>query len=240
MLKSETQSCKDAIRILLTAAQDQLEVLAEEDVKRQYGELIHAWDSETLFEGSISELETVLGTNLDRISREAGFRKFIVECHDDEGYAGIMAVFPQSVVPIRMWRAADRFYLCGNRHFKGLTSSAGDLSKRGGRRLFNLLRAVLLVALASGLWFIWATDGLRTWVKIICSVVSVVLCMIAWLLAWSETSGMRDCPSCGRILRLKMDRRFTGNAFSSKNIQHVWTCRKCGFTKDFTYGKDFG
>jgi uncharacterized C2H2 Zn-finger protein len=121
--KSETQSPEEATHAILAIAQGALNAVHEDAVNEQYRELTDAWDSERLFEGSISEIESVIKLNLDRISQENGFRCFIIECNNDEGYAGIMARFPRSVVPIRLWRTDAHFYLCGNRLFKDESSS---------------------------------------------------------------------------------------------------------------------
>lgn len=118
--QQQEATCEGAIASLLAVVRDHLKTISDDDVQREYRTLVNAWGSEKLFTGTLDELQPILAANLDRISREEGFRYFLVYHAEMDGNAGVMASFPQSMVPVRIWKTGTAVCLCGNRLFHGV------------------------------------------------------------------------------------------------------------------------
>lgn len=241
-MNETTESIEEATRDLL-ALKDQLKVVDDGEVKKQYGRLVLAWDSDCLVAGSPSEVESVIRANLLRISQEDGFRHFIVECNKDEGYAGIVARFPRSVVPIRLWRTATKYYVCGNRLFRDSSgsqrvavapspASAAEQnhpvplqSRHKGQLWHRILKIILTVALGALVFWLWAIASIGIWARVLFTAGSAAVYTVARIWLWSIATDSRDrsasptCRKCGTELR-KEEHVGSGQIF--------WACPQCG------------
>lgn len=118
MKQQKEATCEGAISALLAVVRDNLKTSSNDDIQREFRALVNAWGSEKLFTGTLDELQPTLAANLERISREEGFRYFLVYHDETKRNAGVMASFPQSMVPVRVWKTDTAVYLCGNRLFQ--------------------------------------------------------------------------------------------------------------------------
>lgn len=118
MKQSRQETSNGAVDALMSIVQNDLREITEADIQQEFRQLKNAWGSERLVVGTLDQVKPTLTSNLQRIAAEPGFRYFIVYHDESGGNAGVMASFPQSMVPVRMWKAASMVYLCGNRLFR--------------------------------------------------------------------------------------------------------------------------
>lgn len=111
---------ESATRELLSIALNEMKEVAESQIQREFRTLSSAWGSIQLFSGTLEILKPILTANLQRIGKETGFRYFDVYHDENGGNAGVMACFPQMVVPVRIWKCGLFFHLCGNSLFHGI------------------------------------------------------------------------------------------------------------------------
>lgn len=114
----ETSSPDRALELLLENASKQLVAFLEADIRTQYEELVEIWGSRQLFQGTLGYLKPIIKNNLNRISKEQAFRTFRVIKDAENNYMEIIAIFPKTFVPVRVWRNnTTLYYVCGNSLF---------------------------------------------------------------------------------------------------------------------------
>jgi hypothetical protein len=94
-------------------------------IKIDYQVVETKWGSRQLFEGTEEEIRNIVLQNLRRIGNEPGFDDFTVKVIFDstipDGLTSIQisAAFISAgmFVPIRVWKATDKLYACGNSLF---------------------------------------------------------------------------------------------------------------------------
>lgn len=117
MNQQQESTSAEAVSTLVRIVRDELKQVSDDTVKQEFGRLQAAWGSQELFSGTMEELQPILSRNLERICEESGFRYFVMYCDSAEGNAGVMASFPQTMVPVRLWKTSSSLYLCGNSLF---------------------------------------------------------------------------------------------------------------------------
>jgi len=120
----ESISTKDpakAVKVLFEKALLAVPILTTQMIEHQYEDVRHRWDSLKLVKGSAEEMRTLVLKNLRRYKKEAPrFEGFNVTCVIYARAAQVNTIFSNSFIPIRIWRAADSYYVCGNLNFKSI------------------------------------------------------------------------------------------------------------------------
>lgn len=89
------------------------------DVYQSFLDLASAWGSKEVYEGTTTAVERAVGNYLSRVKREPGFLDFTVKTYPNHRCAQVEVFFQQYFYPVRVWRRAGMFVVCGNSTFDG-------------------------------------------------------------------------------------------------------------------------
>jgi hypothetical protein len=111
----ETPSADQAVRTLFTEAIPAILVTPPAQIQEEYSRVSQIWGSKRLFEGSDSQIRSLILGNLEQLAASPAFETFRVEIMGE--YAQLNAFFPKCFIGIRVWRSDERLFVCGNHLF---------------------------------------------------------------------------------------------------------------------------
>ena len=113
-----TKSPEEATSILFERALPATPNVSIDGVQRSYDALKYSWSSTKLVKGSHKQIKSVILKNLQRIRSEPTFREFEVKVYLEGNAAQVEAIAPPYFIPVRVWRAGNEYYACGNSDFQ--------------------------------------------------------------------------------------------------------------------------
>jgi hypothetical protein len=124
------RSAEETTALLLQKVADEVPTLSESEIRHEYARISHMWGSKQLFEGTAVEIRALVLRNLEVLADSPSFESFRVELYEGQRSAQAEALFPKRFIGVRVWRTADRFFVCGN-YFFGDVPLPPDLERVG-------------------------------------------------------------------------------------------------------------
>lgn len=112
-----TRSPEEAAETLCTHAICSAPIVDEAQIRKEYANVSQSWGSKQLFDGTDTEMHSLVLKNLRKLAASPGFESFRVAIFPEQKCAQISAFFPGCFVGVRAWRTRDKLFVCGDYRF---------------------------------------------------------------------------------------------------------------------------